>query len=99
MSKEEYQEKYGSSVPWKLDNGEDNNNGNMNSAGEKRGLNQSKVENNVKSLQQKRKIKAPGNYNKTRRGAIAGMAKNAGKTLGKGAWKAVKYTGKNVDIH
>lgn len=96
ISKEEYQEKYGSSVPWKLDNGEDNNNGNMNSAGEKRGLNQSKVENNVKSLQQKRKIKAPGNYNKTRRGAIAGMAKNAGKTLGKGAWKAVKYTGKKV---
>ena len=93
---EEYQEKYGSSVPVKPDNGEGNSNSKMNSTGENRGLNQSKKEDNVNSPQQKRKIKAPGNYNKTRRGAIAGMAKNAGKALGKGAWKAVKYTGKKV---
>ena len=90
---EEYQEKYGSSVPVKPDNGEGNSNSKMNSTGENRGLNQSKKEDNVNSSQQKRKIKAPGNYNKTRKGAVAGMVGNG---LGKGLVKGLKYTGRGL---
>lgn len=83
-----------SSMP--INSGESNGNSKMNPAGEKRGLSQSKNGDNGNKPQQKRKIKAPNNYNKTKIGAIGGMAKSAGNALLKGALKTAKYTGKKV---
>ena len=97
MSKEEYQEKYGSSVPWKLD--EEDNKSSTNTLEnnpqtfkdldkDKNTSNKLNTKNTNLDKPKKEKKKING-YKNTRKLAVA-------KTVGKGLGKAAIYTGKKL---